>query len=272
MSLTRQRPEVLLFRHTEGWQVSYLCAGSPAAVPMVLLHGIGGGAAAWSLQLEALASRFQVLAWDAPGYGMSSLVPTAQQADAPAYGQRLWQWLDGIGVRGPIHLVGQSLGCIVSAAAAALAPARVLTLTLLSPALGYGTAEESERAAKRAQRRDSVCAWGMAGLAQRRAPALLARPTPENVARVRDVMSRIPEAGYLAAVDLLMASDLRTHLAAVRAPVTVAAGRHDTITPYDQCKALAQDSHALFVTLGEAGHASYVEEPALVNALLASAA
>ncbi len=31
------------------------------------MHGLGGGAAAWSDQFEAFSDRYRVIAWDSPG-------------------------------------------------------------------------------------------------------------------------------------------------------------------------------------------------------------
>ena len=42
--------------------------------PLVLLHGIGSAARSFSAQLDGLASRWRVIAWDAPGYGQSEAI------------------------------------------------------------------------------------------------------------------------------------------------------------------------------------------------------
>src|SRR5205809_4471238 len=41
---------------------------------LVLMHGIGSGAAGWLFQLETLKG-YRLIAWDAPGYGDSELLP-----------------------------------------------------------------------------------------------------------------------------------------------------------------------------------------------------
>jgi pimeloyl-ACP methyl ester carboxylesterase len=248
--------------------VSYRRVGSGAT--LVFLHGIGGSSASWSTQQHALAARFDTIAWDAPGYGKSDFVPTPQVREVA---QRLWALLDALQCAAPAHFVAQSLGAIVAAAACALQPARAATLTLLSPALGYSKASAEEREAKRAQRKKMVNELGMTTMANQRAAAMLApHASPKNIAQVRETMAAIPQAGYLVATDLLAESDLREWLSQVRCPITIAAGRNDTITSHAQCQSLALEYRALFVTLGDAGHASYVDEPALVNALVGSVA
>jgi pimeloyl-ACP methyl ester carboxylesterase len=39
-----------------------------------------------------------VLAWDAPGYGQSEPLPDSQPTPQ-AYAQRLWAWLDALGLQ-----------------------------------------------------------------------------------------------------------------------------------------------------------------------------
>jgi pimeloyl-ACP methyl ester carboxylesterase len=261
----RYAPQTIV--DAKGDITSYLTAG--AGAPVVLLHGIGGGAASWFLQLDALGVSQNTLAWDAPGYGQSSPIPASQIGSAIAHGERMWRWLDALKITEPVSLVGQSLGCIIAAAAASLRPQRVHELTLLAPALGYGKSAPQVREAKRDERIKNVEALGMAGIAEKRAAAMLApNASTEKIQSVRETMAAIPAAGYIAATHLLADSDLKTLLENLPMPITVAAGRSDTITPYAQCKALASEMKCLFVTLGDAGHASPTDTPDLVSALL----
>jgi pimeloyl-ACP methyl ester carboxylesterase len=263
----RNAPQTIL--DASGETTSFLSAG--AGTPIVLLHGIGGGAASWHRQLDGVSASNLVIAWDAPGYGQSSPLPGAQSRSALAYGQRMWRWLDALNLTQPISLVAQSLGCIMAAAAASLQPNRVAQLTLLSPALGYGKSAPQVRETKRDERIKNVESLGMAALAEKRAAAMLApNAASEKIQSVRETMAAIPAAGYIAATHLLVESDLKTLLENLSMPITIAAGRSDTITPYAQCKAFASEMKCLFVTLEDAGHASPTDVPALVNALIAS--
>jgi pimeloyl-ACP methyl ester carboxylesterase len=263
----RHAPQTVV--DAQGQVTSYMSVGSGA--PVVLLHGIGGGAGSWTAQLDTLKASQHILAWDAPGYGQSSSIPAAQIGSALAYGERMWRWLDALHITQPISLVGQSLGCIMAAAAASLQPTRVAQLTLLAPALGYGNTSPQIRETKRDERIKNVETLGMAGIAEKRAAAMLApNASAEKIQSVRETMAVIPAAGYIAATHLLADSDLKTLLQHLNIPITVAAGRSDTITPYAQCKAFASEMKCLFVTLGDAGHASPTDEPALVHALLSA--
>ena len=56
-----------------GMRIGYDRAG--AGPPLVLMHGIAANASAWRTQLDALADAYDVIAWDAPGYGRSDDPP-----------------------------------------------------------------------------------------------------------------------------------------------------------------------------------------------------
>ena len=127
-------------------QVQYRDSGAPGPVTHVLLHGIGSASASWAFQLAAArVAGVRALAWDAPGYGLSTPIGT-EHPQAADYAARLWSWLDAMGVGGAVTLVGHSLGALMVASAAAQQPQRVRQLVLLSPALGYGTATPADRA------------------------------------------------------------------------------------------------------------------------------
>src|SRR5258705_190499 len=59
---------------------TYETAGGPAKMPLVFLHGIGGAARGWRGQLTAFGDRYRAVAWDMPGYGGSSPLPSVSIA------------------------------------------------------------------------------------------------------------------------------------------------------------------------------------------------
>jgi len=236
--------------------------------PLVLLHGIGSGSGSWVRQLEAFAATRTVLAWDAPGYGASQALPEAEP-QAHDYAQRVWAWLDALGIREPVTLVGHSLGALMGAAAAVAQPARVHRLVLLSPAQGYGKAEAAVRDAKRRDRLANLDTLGPAGMAQKRGAAMVsAQAAPELVAYVKDIMGQVIPAGYRQATHMLAGGDLDGLLTQVTCPVQVASGRADTITPPAGCEAVARAASVPYVSLGPVGHACALEAAGPVNALL----
>lgn len=86
-------------------------AGTADGTPVVLLHGGGPGASAWSnfgRNLPALAGRFRTLAVDQPGFGRSVSGPVVEHYFTHA-ADALAALLDELGVD-RVHLIGNSLG------------------------------------------------------------------------------------------------------------------------------------------------------------------
>ncbi|MFM0741251.1 alpha/beta fold hydrolase [Paraburkholderia xenovorans] len=237
------------------------------ALPLVLLHGIGSGAASWVQQFAGLGDTRRVLAWDAPGYGASTPVDAASPT-ASDYATVLKEWLDGLGVERCV-LVGHSLGAIVAGAFAVAHPQRVAGLLLLSPAGGYGAASAQVRSTKRDQRLAMLNELGPQGLAEKRSTNMLsAHASDEARAWVRWNMSRVIPHGYAQATHLLANADLASDLARYSGRVAVAVGADDTITTPEACERLAQAARTPLQVVPRAGHAGYIEAPAAYTAII----
>ncbi|MGW3296125.1 alpha/beta fold hydrolase [Streptomyces xiamenensis] len=101
--------------------------------PAVFVHGLGGSSRNWSAVMARLGGDVAPLAVDLPGHGAS---PPPADGDYSLYAHtRAVIRAVAAGGRGPVHLVGQSLGGAVATRVAALRPDLVRTLTLISPAL-----------------------------------------------------------------------------------------------------------------------------------------
>ena len=242
------------------------------AVTHVLLHGIGSASGSWLAQLQQVAggtgARSHVLAWDAPGYGASSALTMASPRAAD-YATRLWAWLDALAVTQAVTLVGHSLGALMAAAAAVQAPSRVARLILLAPAQGYAHASAELREKKLSDRLANLAALGPAGIARKRAGAMLsAEADASQRAFVEHVMAQIDPAGYTQAARMLASGDLPGDLRRVSCPVTIANGESDTITPPQAARALALAIGAPYVSLGAVGHSCALQAGAQVNRLL----
>jgi pimeloyl-ACP methyl ester carboxylesterase len=264
-------PPVLSLITARTGQVGYRFAAPPessvAAMPIVLLHGIGSGAASWLATLEALGAERPAYAWDAPGYGDSSPV-TPLHPVATDYAEVLCAWLDALGLQ-RVLLVGHSLGAIMAGCFAALNPQRVAGLLLLSPAVGYGAATPELRAQKLHSRLDLLHRLGPQGMAEQRSGNLLG-PNASAAARatVQANMALIKPAGYEQATYLLTNADLSRDLAAYRGPRAIAVGAEDSVTTPASCDALALATGLGVEHLPGLGHACYVEAPEILNPLI----
>ncbi|MEU0806178.1 alpha/beta hydrolase [Streptomyces sp. NPDC005970] len=101
--------------------------------PALYVHGLGGSSMNWSLLMEPLADLVDGEALDLPGFG-DSPPPDDGDYSIAGHARAVVRYLDASG-RGPVHLIGNSLGGAVTTRVAALRPDLVRTLTLVSPAL-----------------------------------------------------------------------------------------------------------------------------------------
>lgn len=245
------------------------CGQAPAPV-IVLLHGIGSGAASWLATARQLAGVAQVIAWDAPGYGESSAL-SASQPRAEDYAARLLQMLDALQITRCV-LVGHSLGAMTALCLARQHPERVSRLLLISPAQGYGAADRQvQREEVRSRRLASLEVKGVAGIAADRSAAMLSSAaSPQQREWVRWNMARLNPTGYRQAIELLCGDDLLRH-GQPAMPVSVLCGDADGITRPDACLHIAEALDASFALIAGAGHASPTEQPERVAGQLAAA-
>jgi pimeloyl-ACP methyl ester carboxylesterase len=126
----------------EGDRFSYLEAGPKHSdAPVVLmLHGIGAHAAYFRFQLAALSGHFRVIAWNAPGYGLSDVMVTKTPTDTD-YALAVADFAESLSLS-KFALTGNSFGSAVAQAFAIHFPERLHCL-LLSGA-GVGQIEISE--------------------------------------------------------------------------------------------------------------------------------
>jgi pimeloyl-ACP methyl ester carboxylesterase len=253
------------FAPRQSKDISYREAGAGAA--LVLLHGIGSSSASWLFQLESLAG-YRLIAWDAPGYGASAFLSIAEPRPAD-YAQALHQFLERLLLK-DVVLVGNSLGCLMAGAYAAMHPERVRSMLLVGPAGGYG--DLADREAKRAERLRQLDELGPEGLAEQRSPSLVAKGSPPLALElVRWSQRRVRPQGYRQAVHCLAQGQLAADARRYGKKVLVACGAEDVVTPEAGCKAIARAfPRSEYRTLPGIGHAPHVEAPELINELIAA--
>jgi pimeloyl-ACP methyl ester carboxylesterase len=98
--------------------------------PAVMVHGLGGSSTNWTALMGELRDLLDQWAIDLPGYGES---PPRRRHSVTAFAGVLTSYLDRFGR--PVHLLGNSMGGLVSVLVAARRPDLVATLTLISPAM-----------------------------------------------------------------------------------------------------------------------------------------
>ena len=113
---------------TQHVPVRYFEGGS--GEPLVFLHG-GGGLTVDSPFLAALAEKFHVYAPLIPGYGDSQ--ECEEIRDMLDFTLHTWDVVEALGLKNPV-LAGHSMGGMIAAEMAAIAPNDVSRLALICPA------------------------------------------------------------------------------------------------------------------------------------------
>ena len=192
--------------------------------PLVLVHGVGGGADNWDGVAARLKARFQILRLDLRGHGASGVVRAPLQVSD--FARDVTDVMDAAGWRSA-HLAGFSLGGLIVQHVAIEAPARVRRLAILSAVAGR-TAAERERVQERLAVLERS---GIAEVAPQNAKRWFtdefAAAHPEAVSeRLRQLLAT-DEESYLHAYTLFGTADLADRLHEIRAPTLVATGEND---------------------------------------------
>jgi pimeloyl-ACP methyl ester carboxylesterase len=101
--------------------------------PALCVHGLAGSSRNWTDLMDLLRPALAADALDLPGFGDSPPRPDGRY-DVAALARTVAALIERRN-RGPVHLIGNSLGGAVSVKLAAARPELVKTLTLISPAL-----------------------------------------------------------------------------------------------------------------------------------------
>lgn len=104
----------------------------PRAEPALYVHGLGGASTNWTDLAGLLTDRLDGAALDLPGFGESGAA-ARRDYSIRAHARIVIRLIERDG--GPVHLLGNSLGGLVSVFVAAQRPDLVRSLTLISPAM-----------------------------------------------------------------------------------------------------------------------------------------
>ncbi len=98
---------------------------------LVLLHGFGESLFTWRALVDPLATKTRVIAVDLPGFGGSQKPDSGYSL--PTMTARLSDFLDR-STKGPIVVIGHSMGGELAAALALARPDRIVAIVLIAPA------------------------------------------------------------------------------------------------------------------------------------------
>jgi pimeloyl-ACP methyl ester carboxylesterase len=253
--------------------------------PALYVHGLGGSSQNWSALMAQLEDIVDGEAIDLPGFG-DSPPPDDGNYSVTGHARAVIRFLDA-SARGPVHLLGNSLGGAVCTRVAAVRPDLVRTLTLVSPAL------PELRVQRSAVPTALLAVPGVTGLfarmtkdwtAERRTRGVLAlcygdpsRVTDEALRHAVEEMERrmsLPyfwdamtrsARGIVDAYTLGGQQGLWRQAERVLAPTLLVYGRKDLLISYRMArKAAVAFRGSRMLTLPDAGHVAMMEYPEAV--------
>jgi pimeloyl-ACP methyl ester carboxylesterase len=266
--------------------VHYLDFGGPAHGPMIVaVHGLGGSAVNWSAIAPLLTRKYRVMALDLAGHGLTA--SAGRGTDVASNTALLRRFIDVVAA-GPVILLGNSMGGMISLLAASAAPEAVSSLILLDPALPLQpvrpdplvTAVFAVSATpvlgpllarhRRLMPVESLVASTLALCCvdpARVAPDIVARHV--EVARRRAAMAGDGRDFARAArsvvetAGLLRGQAYRRSLRGIDCPVLLIHGQRDRLVPVAAARAVARSHPAwTLVELPDIGHVPQLEAPA----------
>jgi pimeloyl-ACP methyl ester carboxylesterase len=247
----------------DGLRIAYSEAGQGAA--LVLLHGFLCDCRCWRRQLRGLSDRFRVVAWDAPGAGLSSDPP--ETFTTTDYAHCLARFLDILDVM-RAHLIGLSWGGILAQEFYRLHPERLHSLVLADTYAGWkgSLPEPAWRERLETCLRDSN--GPPEALVAKMLPGMFTDRVPEDVRdEQRVIMSEFHPVGFRIMSRSSAEMDTTALLPKIDVPTLVLWGADDRRSPIRFAEQLhtAIPSSELAV-IPNAGHVSNMEQPEAFNA------
>jgi 3-oxoadipate enol-lactonase len=216
-------------RAEDGTRIAYVVHGRPDAEPLLMIHGLGADTRGWVRQQRVLAKRFRLVMVDNRGVGRSDRPEGPYDLEVMA--NDALAALDHAGY-GSAHVLGASMGGIISEAIAVRHPERVRSLTLACTACRhFGWRRELL-----AEWAEQAQAFGMREFVRRNLKWMLG---PRSVQRAGAAMAilgplafNVPVSSFVAQVHAILAMDdnLRAELTGVDVPTLVLVGSQDVLT------------------------------------------
>jgi 3-oxoadipate enol-lactonase len=255
-------------RATDGTRIHYEVTGKSGATPVLMIQGLGASKNAWNLQRIAMATRFRIISFDNRGAGRSDK-PTEpftleQMADDAL------AVLDAAGIE-TAHVVGASMGGVISQIVAVKYPNRVRSLTLVCTACrNHPWRQELLQSwAKTAADKGMIevgkeaAQWVMSPRSFRRLVPAFTWMGPLAALR--------PRHSFVSQIDAILNTreDLVDQLSTISAPTMVIVGNQDILTPRGDSEEIAERiPNAELVVISGAAHGLMMEHSTTFNKIL----
>ena len=252
----------------DGTRIHYEVTGRPGATPILMIQGLGASKNAWNLQRIAMATRFRSISLDNRGAGRSDK-PT-QPFTLEQMADDALAVLDAAGVE-TAHVVGASMGGVISQIIAVKYPHRVRSLTLVCTACrNHPWRQELLQSwAHTAEKKGMIevgkeaAQWVMSPRSFRRlvpaftwmGPLAALRPRHSFVSQIQAILDT--------------REDLVDELSSITAPTMVIVGNQDILTPRGDSEEIAERiPNAELVVISGAAHGLMMEHSTTFNKIL----
>jgi pimeloyl-ACP methyl ester carboxylesterase len=238
---------------------------------VIFLHGLGASRRQWFCQLPVFSKEFDVIAWDARGFGDS--LAAGLPVSIAGFASDLLALIKELKLE-KVILVGSSLGGRIALEFASRYPEHLAGLVLCDAYPGMGAWFMPRKLLALAVRWRLRHLYSgkktLAQIAEQMAPRLGTRASSASVLMLlKEGLSRCDRKSFLKAVEVVFADTAAPDLTAIQVPTLVLSGTKDKITPPFIARYLAgKIPKAQLAWLENCGHVGNLERPEIFNPLL----
>jgi pimeloyl-ACP methyl ester carboxylesterase len=238
--------------------VAYRTAGSGR--PLVLLHGFLCDSRVWRRELETLSDSFRLVAWDAPGAGLSSDPP--EGFTITDWAACLGEFLDVVGIE-RAHVLGLSWGGLLAQALYRSDPSRVASLFLADTYAGWKGSFGQQIARQRLARCERESELPPEEFVRRWVPAeFFMDASPKLEREMASVVSQFHPHGFRLMARTLAENDTTELLPTISVPTLLLWGEGDRRSPPEVAERFHRAiPHSQLLVIPKAGHVSNMERP-----------
>jgi pimeloyl-ACP methyl ester carboxylesterase len=264
LSITNAQHSSILYRKINGLSIAYQQVGSGPA--LVLLHGLTQDSRVWKIQMDSLSKYFTIIAWDAPGAGLSADPP--DNYNISDWADCLSQLLDSLNIK-QAHILGLSWGGLLAQEFYHRYPQKVLSLILANTTTGWKSISDSTaNTLLDACRKDA--SLPVKDFISKYLPGMFSDyPSQEVKEKHAKIMSDFHPVGFQLMAATLAKADMRALLPKIQVPVLLIWGEADKRSPVSVAHQFQNAiPGATLEIIPEAGHVSNMEKPKEFNKIV----
>ncbi|MGG1399698.1 alpha/beta hydrolase [Bacillus salipaludis] len=256
----------MAFVQVDDLTIHYEIQGS--GKPLVILHGMGNNSQSWKKQLNGLSEQYTVIAWDAPGYGLSS-DPKEELKEFKEFADVLKGFIEKLGLES-VTLLGHSMGSAIALDFCYRFPDLVDALIIADATRGAAALTDEENESKLKNRLKNIETLTPEEIAKLRVKSLLSpEPSPEVLKEVERIYSQIRPMGFRSVAYSLYQLNNMDILSCIHVPTLVICGELDKVTPVKESQVFHEKLQgSKFAIIPGTGHLCYQEAPETFNSIV----